>query len=461
MSILVPAYRLRGGLPPGPPLPPLVQTLLEVYAPRPFVAACCRRYGGVFTIQSLGRPPVVVLAAPEAVRKLFTVSGRMLTVGRLNRLMEPLVGRRSVFVADGEEHRQLRRTLLTGLSGSALAGKEEVIAEATLEAIAGLRPGDEVSALDLAERVTLCVVVEMLFGAWRGEPYATLRQRLRGMFGDLQALWKSWTLLVPGFLDRLAFVPALRRVRENTQAVQAMLQERIAAARAGGAAPGSLLAALLAARSGDRPAFDDEMIRDQVMTVLAAGYETTAVAVAWALYRIHRDPPVLRRLQEDLARGDHAYLLAVCQETLRLDPPVSSGLVRELHEPLEVGGWTLPAGTRALAWMQLVQHDPAVHPEPRRFLPDRFLGQGGRGPDRPDSMPFGGGHRVCVGQAQSLLAMRTILATLLSGLRLSLASDRPVRAGRRGLVMVPVPEVRLRVEAKLGRSADGRDRLGA
>ncbi|NKC31064.1 cytochrome P450 [Roseomonas sp. BU-1] len=433
-------------------MPPALQTLFEVYAPARFMLACRRRYGPVFTIQGLGTPPLVVLAAPEPVRRLFSLPSRSLSVGRGNAALAPLFGPRSLVLADGAEHQRIRRALMPGLVGAGLDGKADVVRSATLAAASALRPGDRFSALALADRATLCTILEALFGTWRAPADEALRLRLTSMFGDLGSPLKTFGVLIPGLYDRLDRIPAVRRIRSDLAAVDAMLHDRIRTARARGAPAGSLLSRLLAAREADGQPLGAATIRDQLMTVLLAGHETTSAAIAWALHHIQRRPGLRDRLVAGLARGSEDDLVAICHETLRLHPPLTGGLVRELHEPLDLGPWRLPAGTRVLAHGWLVHLDPATHEAPAEFRPERFLD---RGPDRAGYLPFGGGHRQCPGQAQALLAMRTVLATLLTSLHLAPLPDRPVRAMRRGGVMVPRGGVMLRVESVLAGPGSG------
>lgn len=428
-------------------MPPFLQTWFEVYEPARFMLACRRRYGPVFTTQGLGTPPLVVLASPEPVRRLFSMGSRSLIVGRGNAALAPLFGPRSIVLADGADHQRMRRTLLPGLVGAGLDGKASVVRAATLAALAGLRPGDRVSAQALADRATLCTILDALFGSWSTPSDDALRAHLASMLGELDSPLKTFGVFIPGLYDRLNFVPAVRRIRSDLAIVDAMLQARIDAGRLEGAPAGSLLARLLAATEADGQPLDPATIRDQVMTMLIAGHESTAAAVAWAMHHIHRRPSLRDRLVATLAEGDEDYLTAVCHETLRLSPPLTVGLVRELQEPLDLGEWCLPAGTRVLAHAWLVQHDPDVHHAPTEFQPERFLG---RVPDRAGYMPFGGGHRQCPGQPQALLTMRTVLSTLLTSVKFAIIPDRPVAATRRGGVMVPRGGVSLRVEAVMG-----------
>jgi cytochrome P450 len=424
------ACHARGmALPPGPRSPAPVQTVRWALRPVPFMEACRRRYGEVFTVRLVALGPVVFLADPAAVREVFTGDGTRFEAGEGNRILEPVVGSRSVLLLDGREHLRQRRLLLPPFHGERLRAYAGLVREAAERDLASWPLGRPFPLRERMQAITLQIIAHAVFGV---EPArgAQLRAALRGM------------LDVTGRSAVVAMVPALQRdfgpwspwarFRRARGAVDALVYAEIARRRAEPPGP-DVLSLLLEATDEDGQKLSDEEVRDELVTLLVAGHETTATALAWAFERLLRHPAAMARLRDEVGRGEEAYLEAVVKETLRLRS-VLSIVVRRLVEPTELAGHALPAGARVAPCLHLVHRSPRLHPEPTRFRPERFLDGG---PEPYTWIPFGGGTRRCLGAGFALLEMREVLraVVLQADLRPALPGSEGTR--RRGVTLSP------------------------
>jgi cytochrome P450 len=415
-------------LPPGPALPRPLQTLGWITRPGPFLQRCHARYGDVFTLRIGGGPPWALLADPGAIREVFTGDPRVLHAGQANVILRPLLGPRSVLLLDDDAHLAERRRLLPAFHGARIARLAALMADATSREVAAWPRGTPVELLPRLQALTLEIVVRAIFGVREEDRRERLREGLRTALD-----WAS---------DPRRFAPVALLGARRTEAlgiisrafapVDALLAEEIARRRS---APGlegrdDVLSSLIAA--GEH---DDRALRDELMTLLVAGHETTASALAWALERLARHPGAWARVRA----GDEAYTEAVVKETLRLRP-VLAIVLRLLTEPLEIAGHRLPAGVAVAPCIFLLHRRADLYPDPLRFRPERFLGE-----DPPSYawIPFGGGTRRCLGASFALLEMRTVLAAIAAhaDLRAAEAPDEPAR--RRAVTLAPARGARV------------------
>ncbi|WP_205696424.1 cytochrome P450 [Conexibacter sp. SYSU D00693] len=416
-------------LPPGPRLPRAVQTVGWVTRPLGWLERCRDRYGDAFTLRMASEPAVVLLSDPAAVRDVFTGSPDVFRAGEGNALLEPLVGPGSLLLLDGRRHLAERRLLLPAFHGERLAAQRALMAQVAREEIASWPDGEPFAAQPRMQALTLEIILRVVLGVARDDPRAVaLRAALRRMLGAIMdpRLVMLIFLAGPRRADRL---PLLRRILVP---VDRLLHELIRdrRAQAGVERDEDVLALLLCAHHEDgRPMTDDEL-RDELVTLLVAGHETTATALSWALERLLRHPEALGRLRD----GDEAYADAVVKETLRLRSPITI-VARRLTEDADVGGLRLPAGCVVAPCAHLVHRRPDLYPEPLAFRPERFL-------DRPPGtytwIPFGGGVRRCIGAAFAEQEMRVVLGELVrarGGLRVD--GPAPERVVRRAIVMAP------------------------
>jgi cytochrome P450 len=419
----------REGLPPGPRGPAAWQTLRFARDWVGFLQDCRRRYGDVFTVNFAGFGVAVYVADPDECAAVFQGDPDVFRAGEARAVLEPVVGRRSVLILDGEEHMRERRLLLPPFQGNHVRVHERTMEEATERDVATWPLGRPVKARPRMQAITLDVILRAVFGA--DEP---VRSRLAPAVTRLldAGSWAAMLPALPGPLERTAQRAWLDGRR---RAVDELLYAHIAARRAAPDGQEDVLALLLAARDEDGRALDDESVRDELMTVLAAGHETTANALAWAIERLVRHPEALERLEAELSEQPEGgpYLDAVVRETLRVRP-VLGDTGRQLAAPVELAGWRLPAGVSVAPALALVNLDGSVHPDPEAFRPERWLD--GSPPSR-SWLPFGAGRRSCLGAGFALFEMRVVLRTLLRRLRLRPVRQEDERMRLRNITLTP------------------------
>jgi cytochrome P450 len=401
-------------LPPGSRLPVLVQTLLFLTA-RPHLQRYLRRsFGDVFTTRLVGRQLVVTLSRPEHIRQVFAGTPAVYHAGEGNAILRPVMGPRSVMITDEDEHLRTRKLLMPAFNGAALRGYGDMMTELAEDNVARW-PVDRPFATHAAmNHVTLEIILRVVFGMSDGPRLTELRPRIRRLteVGPVTALgWGYPPLLrLPPWRAKLA------NLREVDRLMYAEITERRAADDLADRC--DVLSRLLNVAGTD---LSDEELRDQMITLLLAGHETTATALAWTFHDLARDPRVLRATQEAADRGDEDYLQAVAKEALRRHPIIQN-VPRVLTEPTEIAGHRLAAGTIVAASITLAQEDPANHDRPTEFRPERFTG---KQPELGTWIPFGGGVRRCLGAGFSLKEMAAVLRAALTRYDI-----RPERAAR-------------------------------
>jgi cytochrome P450 len=427
--------RADGSLPPGPRLPALAQTLAWTLAPTRLWDRCAARLGDAFTITFWpSGMKMVLLADPEQVKEVFTAPAELAPSGAGNSPVAGVMGPSSVITLTGPEHLRQRRLLLPPFHGERMREYEEVIVQATRRDMAGWPLGRPMRVLPHTRAITLEVILRAVFGV-DGVTMVELKEAI----GDLLAPTNTLRMLrfalgrpTPARPDG-AIGRGLDRLDELIYAELARRRELVAAGAEGGAEGGAdILSLLLQARDDENPPtpeMTDGELRDELVTLLLAGHETTATTVAWALERLVRSPGALRRLTEEIDAGEgDDYLSAVVNETLRVRPVVPL-VVRTLTGTMRLGGWELPAGTRVVPCIYLTNRNPRVYEEPDEFRPERFLDAA---PETFSWIPFGGGIRRCIGAAFAQLEAKLILRTVLSELQPGLPGSPLRRGGRRG-----------------------------
>ncbi len=414
-------------LPPGPRAPRTIQTLRYGFDPYGFFEAAQRAFGDVFTVRVM-RETWVVVAHPDAVREIHARGPEELDSGVANRSLRPLLGTRNLLLLDGPEHLRRRKLVLPPLHGSRLRTYERVVRDVTRTELARWPMEVPVPVLPRMHAITLQVVLEAVFGLDAGPDRERLAAALRCLM--------TWTTdprrgLVFAFLgpDRLA---GLRGFRRQLAAVDGLLLAAIAHRRAATdlADRDDVLSLLLLGRDERGGGLSDAELRDELMTLLVAGHETTAAALGWMLLEVARDLPAQARL----AAGEAGLAEAAVTETVRLLPPVPFGSLRRLRRPLTIAGRRLPAGTTVATCSALIHARPDVYDDPAEWRVDRFLGA------RPPAgawLPFGGGVRRCAGAALAQFEARIVLDEVVRALVLRPAARPDRRVARRGIVLVP------------------------
>lgn len=418
------------GLPTGPRIPRALQTLLWAARTVPFMQWLRERHGNVYTIRPYGFGNVVVVAHPEHIREVFTGDRDVFAAGVANAVMGPILGRHSLLTLDGERHLRQRKLMLPPFHGDAIERYRTRIEEITRAEVERW-PIDEPFAIRPSmQHITFEVILRAVIGVSDARRRDRLRELLPTLLDfsvfDMWAVWLFPKLLETPLARR---VPAMR-VRPE---VDRLLYEEIAAHRLEPDDRDDILALLVSARDADGEPLSDENLRDQMITLLLAGHETTATGLAWAFERLTRHPAALERLQHELDAGEDEYADAVVNETLRARP-VIDGVWRKLTAPAVVAGHQLPAGTIVFPSIALVQNSGDLYLDPEEFCPERFL-DGSAAPYT--FIPFGGGVRRCIGAAFAVMEMKTVLATVLRRVSLAASAPRPERARNHHVTQVP------------------------
>jgi cytochrome P450 family 110 len=434
--------------------------LLWLRRPIPLLEFCQRRFGDLFTL----RVPVgnlVLVSDPACIKPIFTGDPELFRAGEVNLILEPVLGENSVLTLDGKAHLRQRKLMLPPFHGERMRLYGATMQKITEANIATWPEGRVFALHEHAQQITLEVILRTVFGVDERAKVEALRAaltRLMGMAGSVRAAF----LLVPVLRRDLGPFTPYRRFRDNLAAADALVHAQIAQRRAQAKDPAvrrdDVLSLLLQARDEDGQPLGDDELRDELMTLLIAGHETTATALCWAFECVLSTPRVHAQLRAELdavlaggALGpEHLprleYLEATIAEALRLRPVVPL-VGRKLRAPFRLKDYLLPPGTMVAPSIYLTHRRPDLYPSPSEFRPERFLGT------RPDPygwFPFGGGIRRCLGMAFALYELKVMLATILSRVDLELCQAAPARVVRRAITFAPEHGTRIRVRRRSG-----------
>lgn len=430
------ASSVARGLPPGPRLPPVVQSGAWVARPIPVLHACRARFGHTFTLRFAAMPPLVLFSRPADIKEIFTGDPEVFHAGSANIILRPILGRSSLLLLDGERHMKERRLMMPSFHGERMLAYGRVMEEAADRAIDAWPLREPFAIHHAMQAITLDVIVRAVFGVTDAARHEALRGALVRMlaFGE-----RPWLLLLIGADGELRWRGAHERLgrlspwagfKRTIGEVDALLLAEIRRRRALREDPGvDVLSMLLAARDEEGGGLDDEQLVDEMKTLLVAGHETSATGLTWALLELLRHPEVLARLRGELAEGRDDYLDAVVKESLRLHPIVPM-VGRRLQAPAVVGGREYPAGVILAPSIYLTHRNPESWPDPDRFDPSRFLA---RKPSPYEHLPFGGGVRRCIGLAFAMFEMKRVLQRIVERAHLTLAPGYRPELVRRGI----------------------------
>ncbi|MEH2067578.1 MAG: cytochrome P450 [Nostoc sp.] len=434
-------------LPNGPQIPAISQMVRWIANPMSFMEACAKRYGEIFTLRlDKNLPPIVIVSNPQAQQQILTNDTKELEApGDLNQIFESLVGKHSVITISGAEHQRQRQLLMPPFHGERMRNYSQVITDVTEQVISQYPIGKPFNIRSVTQAITLRVIMQAVFGLHEG----TRAEKLQHFLGDL--LEKGSSRLIVALL----YFPALQRdfgpinfwgkqLRRQQEADQLIYEEIRERRKQPDSSRTDILSLLMAARDETGQPMTDEELRDELMTLLVAGHETTATALAWAFYWIHKLPSVRQKLLQELDSLDNnpdpstifklPYLNAVCCETLRIYPVGILTFPRVVRTPFSLGNYKLEPDTIILGSIYLTHHREDIYPQPQQFKPERFLE---RQFSAYEYLPFGGGARRCIGLAFAQLEMKLALAKILTSRELKLVNNREVRPKRRGLVTGP------------------------
>jgi cytochrome P450 len=438
----------RAPLPPGPRLPRALQTVGFLLAGPRFLEACRRRYGGAVTLGTLFDQRFVMVFDPDLVKALFQGSGDRLHAGEANALLGPILGERSVLLLDGAEHLRHRRLLLPPFHGARMLAHTDTMRAYADAEIDAWPVGTPFSLLNSLQSLTLGVILEAVFGIPPGPAQDDLRGRVRAMVEPLSR--PRGMLMLSAVIRGRSQRKSAQEFEARKRAVDEVLYAEISRRRRQPdlAERDDVFSALLLAEDEQGAKLSDREIRDELLTLLLAGHETTATGLAWTFDLLLHDPRVL----DSARRGDDVYLDAVVKEALRIRP-VIPGVGRVVREqPFPLNGYEVPVGVEINPSIRTIHRRADLYPDPTSFRPERFLG-----PDVPDTytwLPFGGGTRRCLGASFALTEMRVILARVLERTVLGAVDPKPAKAQFRAITLAPKGGVQvLQERAPLSRDA--------
>jgi len=435
-------------LPPVVTTPPQWQLLQWIADPLRFLHTSTARYGDSFTADLGRRIQIHFFSHPRAIEQIFTTNPQQFDVGRGNKMLWILwatLGDNSLLLLDGKRHSRQRQLLMPPFHGERMRTYGELICQTTEQITSTWKPGEPFNIRPFVQTISLQVILKTVFGLEDGQRYQDIQQHMI----------KAIQLTANRFGFAMSFVPLLQkdfgtwspggkfwRMRQETDR---LLYDEIAMRREHHDPERTdILNLLLAAQDEQGQPMTDEELRDELITLLVAGHETTATALSWAMYWIHRLPEVKEKLMAELATLEQPfnpmaiarlpYLNAVCSEVLRIYPVAFLAQLRITKVPMTIGGYELEPGSYLAPCIYLCHHRSDLYPEPDRFNPNRFLE---RQFSAYEYFPFGGSDRRCIGAAFALFEMKLVLATILSQHDLTLVAQAPVEPIRRGVTIAP------------------------
>ncbi len=420
--------------------------------PYDYLDECAEKYGDTFTMHLFGFEPLVFLSDPQAIKEIFAADAKQFEAGKSQAILKPLVGDNSLLVLDGERHRRDRKLLMPPFHGAKVKAYADTICEITQEIASSWQPGSELLASEVMPEITLEVILQTVFGLREGDRYGQIKSLLVKLldltgsplsasmifFRWFQQDWGSWS----------PWGKVVRLRQQVYDLLQAEIDQRRAHADTTHSNTGEnlegddVLSLLLLVRDEDGQPMSDIELKDELITMLMAGHETTATALTWAMYWIHKLPDVKAKLMAELeSLGKNAdsmaiaslpYLTAVASETLRIYPIAPIAAPRISTETVTINGHTFPPNTYLAPAIYSVHHRSDLYPDPKEFKPERFLEKQF---SSSEFIAFGGGSRRCLGYALAKLELNLVLATLLTRHSFELANDDPVTPRRRGVVL--------------------------
>ena len=443
-----------------------LRILRLILQPTKYMDDSVRRYGPMFQIGGESSPPLVYVGEPAVVKEIFALDDDKVITGQGNGVLATMVGQQSILLLDGPAHKRKRKLLMPPFHGEQLRAYGQLICDITRDISANWHPGQTIVARPPIQNLTLGVILQAVFGQQTGKQQSEQLAQLQRL---MSTLLDSFAYpITASFL----FFPKLQKdlgswspwgkfvqMRENVRSlIYAEIRDRRSLLERSAPEqnkPTDILTLLLQATDDNGQFMNDEELHDEIVTLLLAGHETTASGIVWVLYWVHYMPEVQQKLRAELdtlgpepdpmAITQLPYLTAVCQEALRIYPITPTTFIRKLREPMTLAGYHFRAGTALMSATYIIHQRPDLYPEPQQFRPERFL-EKQFAPH--EFLPFGGGHRYCIGSALAMMELKLSVATLLAEFRISLPHPRSLKPARRGLTMAPPASMKLKIESK-------------
>lgn len=424
--------------------PALLQTLQLISQPTKFLENCTQQYGDPFAVKVLGlnSPPVVFFSNPQSIKEIFALPGEKFDFKKATHVFQPLMGDKSIILQEGHSHQRQKQLMMPPFHGDRMKAYGEIISQITTNVTDNWSNGKVISLQHEMSDITLQIILQVVFGISPGTRYDTIKALLSSLLDDVTKPWYSILFFFPPLQKDLGAWSPWGQFLRRRQAIDQLIYSEIAQRRKDDSNRSDVLSMLIAARDEDDQPLTDLELRDQLVSLLLLGYETTAAALSWAFYLIHSSPQVLAKLLQELSTTSAnpediaalPYLTAICQETLRIYPIGLICTPRMVRDSVQIAGETFSAKTVVVPCIYLAHRRPETYPQPEEFLPERFLA---RKFSPYEYLPFGGGIRGCIGVAFSMYEMKLVLATILSRFSLTLADARPAHPVRRGITIVP------------------------
>ncbi|MBD2495838.1 cytochrome P450 [Nostoc sp. FACHB-280] len=432
-------------LPDSPKIPKFMQLLQWIYQPLQLMENSAKAHGDCFTLWLTNKQPMVFLSHPQAIQQLFTENLSNLDSRGSAQILQPLLGENSLILLSGTSHQRQRKLLTPPFHGDRMKAYGNIIANITKEVISQWKFDQPFSLRDSMQEISLRVILQAVFGIIEGERYTELKKLLASILDLSGSNLRATISFLPIMqVDLGSWSPwgiFLHQRKQIDQLLYAEIQERRSHPESSG---NDILSLMMSARDENGAPMTDVELRDELMTLLVAGHETTASALTWALYWIHRQPQIRQKLLSELdSFGNNAdleeitrlpYLTAVCQETLRIYPIVMITIPRIVKQPIEIMNRQFEPGTLLVGCIYLTHRRSDLYAEPQQFKPERFLE---RQYSLYEYLPFGGSNRRCLGMAFALFEMKLVLATILSHVDLALVDNSRVKPIRRGVTLAP------------------------
>ena len=437
----------------------IFQLINWIFRPLDFLEECVAKYGDTFKVNLMGLPSFIVISNPQGIEEILSVDAKKFDVGRTNNIVAGLLGENSLVLLDGSTHRRQRKLMMPPFHGEKVKSYAEIICQITEKVASQWQEKETFVAQKAMQQITLETILHVVFGLSEGERYQQIKPPLIEYINLTDSPIKASIIFLP-FLQRdWGEKTPWGKVVGRKRKIYGLLQEEIDERRAKPDLSGNdVLSLMMSAKDEQGEGLSDIELKDQMMTLLVAGHETTATALSWALYWIHKSPEVKQKLLAELDSLDPnadpltisrlPYLTAVCNETLRIYPVAFVAFLRCAKSSIEVMGHQFEPESMLAPTIYLTHHREDLYPEPKQFKPERFLE---RQYSPYEFLPFGGGNRRCIGYALALLEMKLVLAKVLQGWDLSLTSDRPILPKRRGATIAPNNGVPLILNGKRAR----------
>ncbi len=442
-------------------IPKAIQLWQWITNPVGYLHNCDRQYGDIFAVHfSKLFDGVIFVSNPAAIQQLLTSDTKQFAApGTANQLLKPFLGDRGTILLDGLEHRQRRQLVMPAFHGDKVRVYASLIQKITQDLIQQWPENVTINAREQMQSISLLVILQTVFGLYQGERLDIIQQKLVEVLTIFDSPLKSSFVFIPQLQqDWGAWSPwgkVKRSLAELDRLIYAEIADRRRDYHLDNSARTDILSLLIGSQDADGQGMDDQELRDELMTLLFAGHETTATALSWAIYWSSYLPEVREKLLAEIATlgtdrdlvaiNKLPYLGAFCTEVLRIHPVALLTFPRVAREAVSLQGYDIAVGQVVMGCIYLTHHRPDLYPEPDLFKPERFL----ENQFTPyEYVPFGGGSRRCIGLALAQMELKLVLVEILTNCQVQLTDKLPIAPARRGVTLAPRTGVNIKIVKK-------------